>query len=116
MSNSLEEQPLEEVQQLRRELEAANRNIAMLRHELGVAMRLRDNWRINHNLQVQRARGLTEGLARFRDALAQTLLFREFMDEWYDSDNQEVVKFRELRDQAFEQDPDPHRKLAMVSV
>lgn len=37
---------------------------------------------------------------RLRAALAYTLLFREFSDEWHNSDTATVVEFRRLRDLA----------------
>ena len=51
--------------------------------------------------QRKRAELAEEKLILARKALGATLLFREFMDEWHDMGNPDVVEFRRLREEFY---------------
>lgn len=76
---------------------AKDMSLDILRHDLAAMQAERDA------LRAQLAESEQEAGA-MRKALAATILFREFMDEWHDMNNAEVVEFRRLRDAALATD------------
>lgn len=61
---------------------------------------------------MDREQQLEEAVLKLRFALAWTLTYREFSDEWHDPNNEDVVAFRKLRAAAMKEAGDvvPLRK------